>query len=133
MYDGSKLATVGCTSAAVATRTSPAPDRSAAAPQSAAAPAIPRDPAMTSTWPNRPLWLSGGRGPSVGTASIASRVIFILSFELAVVFAGEFPGRCQGAAGYAARSPCWSNGGLSGRQPRLPHAPRDQAGHMSAA
>ena len=62
MYDGSKLATIGWTSAAVATRTSPAPDRSAAAPHSAAAPAIPRLPASTSTVPYRPLWLSRGRG-----------------------------------------------------------------------
>ena len=77
MYDGSKLATVGWTSAGVAMRTRPAPDRSAPAPQRAAAPAIPRDPAMTSTCPNRPLWLSRGLGPRTGTASIASSVMFL--------------------------------------------------------
>ena len=44
-------------------------------PHSAAAPAMPRDPAMTSTCPNSPLWLSRGRGPRTGTASTASSVI----------------------------------------------------------
>ena len=66
MYDGSKLATVGWTSAGQATRTSPAPDRKAETPQSAAAPAIPRPPATTSTVPYCPLLLSAGRFGRVG-------------------------------------------------------------------
>ena len=75
MYDGSKLATVGWTSAGVAILTSPAPDRSAAAPHRAAAPAMPREPAMTSTVPNSPLLLSRGRGGRLGMVSISSSVI----------------------------------------------------------
>src|SRR4051812_3799203 len=77
MYDGSKLATVGCTSAGEAIRTSPAPERKAEAPQSAAAPAIPRPPATTSTEPYRPLWLSAGRFGRAGMVSTGSRAMTV--------------------------------------------------------
>ena len=65
----------GCTSAGQATRTSPAPERSAAAPTKAAAPAMPRPPATTSTVPYMPLLLSAGRFGSVGNAVIRSSVM----------------------------------------------------------
>ena len=75
MYDGSNWATVGWTSTGDATRTSPAPDRSADAPTRAAAPAIPRLPAMPRTWPYIPLWLSAGRLGRRGGISIRRRAM----------------------------------------------------------
>ena len=62
MYDGSKPATVSSTTSGTASRTSPAPPRSAAMPASAAAPAIPRDPPTISASPKSPLCASGRRG-----------------------------------------------------------------------
>src|SRR5689334_20934395 len=77
MYDGSKLATVGWTSAGQATRTSPAPERRAAPPNRAAAPAIPRPPATASTLPKSPLWLSGCRLGRTGSDSTRSSDIAV--------------------------------------------------------
>ncbi len=139
--DGSKLATAGWTSAGVATRTSPAPDRSADAPQSAAAPAMPREPAMTSTVPYRPLWLSRGAGPDSGSrrsvpvpSSPRPRARERRGQMTAVVSFGrarwsEFTDDpCRPNRSSTAVTP----GPRLGTQPGLAHPPRDQAGHVAA-
>ena len=106
---------------------------SAPAPQRAAAPAMPRDPAMTRTCPNRPLWLSRGLGPRTGTASIASSVMFILDSLLeAAGSRGRVPGRdrswdlCRWTSFRSRRR-------RLGRLAGLAHAARDQAGDVAAA
>src|SRR4051812_12396990 len=114
MYDGSKVATVGWTSAGLATRTRPAPDRTAAPPTRAAAPAIPRPPAITSTWPYIPLWLSTGRFGSVG--NVVTR-----SSAMRSSARGRCRGLCRGRR-YAAL----------GRRAGLSRTPRDQAGDVPA-
>ena len=68
MYDGSKPATVSRMISGTATRTSPAPPRSAAMPAIATAPAIPRDPPTISARPKSPFWASGRRGGRRGNA-----------------------------------------------------------------
>ena len=58
--------------AAEATVESPAPARNAAIPAIAAAPVFPRPPAITRTWPYRPLFESLNRGRNSGAKSAGS-------------------------------------------------------------
>jgi hypothetical protein len=68
--EGSIDATIGRTLFGVATRTNPAPARSAALPARAAAPLIPMLPAIMQTLPKSPLCASVTRGFSFGIVFI---------------------------------------------------------------
>ncbi len=61
---GACEAICGIALSAEATVTRPAPARRAAHPAIDGAPVLPREPPITSTWPNVPLCPAGGRGAS---------------------------------------------------------------------
>ena len=87
-------ATMGRALLAVATRTSPAPARSAARPTRRPLPVIPMLPAITRTRPNVPLCPSTGLGGSFGTSrtiSISHSIPSIFLLIIVAVTAAEKP------------------------------------------
>src|SRR5512146_2148877 len=87
---GCTMSTAGALSASRPTCTQPAPILSAARPASSAAPAMPLAPPMTVTVPNRPLWLSLGRGLRKAATCFC---VIGAGCNVAILFSSGFTGR----------------------------------------
>src|SRR5208282_4996438 len=73
---GAITETGASTGAGTAAVTRPAPARIAVRDVMAGAPDLPRDPPITSTWPNLPLFESAARGHSVSACALPAHVSF---------------------------------------------------------
>ena len=89
MSSRTRPSNTGWSAAGTASVVRPAPARAAPSAASSAAPVLPREPPITSTWPNVPLWASRGRGGRRPATSRASRSV--VAGATAAIAAGGMP------------------------------------------